>query len=42
MRTLILVLGLATSAVATAGARAPSDAEMQTLDIIQQSWIFQG
>ncbi|WP_255343071.1 MULTISPECIES: hypothetical protein [unclassified Alcanivorax] len=42
MRTLMLVLGLAVSAVAIADARAPTAEEMEQLDIVQQSWIFQG
>ena len=42
MRTLLIVLGLAVSTLATAEARAPTEKEMQQLDIIQQSWIFQG
>lgn len=42
MRTLILILGLAVSTLATAEARAPTDDEIQQLDIVQQSWIFQG
>jgi len=42
MRTLLIVLGLAVSTLATAEARAPTDDEIQQLDIIQQSWIFQG
>ncbi len=42
MRTLLIVLGLAVSSLTTADTRAPTDDEMQQLDIIQQSWIFQG
>ncbi|ERP90395.1 hypothetical protein Q670_02085 [Alcanivorax sp. P2S70] len=42
MRTLILVLGLAISAIATADARAPTEEEMQQLETVQPSWIFQG
>jgi hypothetical protein len=42
MRTLILIATLSLSSLASAEARAPTDQEMQELDIIQQSWIFQG
>ncbi len=42
MRTLMLVLGLAVSAVAIAEARAPTAEALEQMDIGQQSWIFQG
>ncbi|WP_290537372.1 MULTISPECIES: hypothetical protein [Alcanivorax] len=42
MRTLILIATLSLSSLVTAEGRAPTDQEMQELDIIQQSWIFQG
>ena len=42
MRTLILIATLSLSSLAAAQGRAPTDQEMQELDIIQQSWIFQG
>ena len=42
MRTLILIATLSLSSLASAEGRAPTDREMQELDIIQQSWIFQG
>lgn len=42
MRTLILIGTLSLSNLVTAEGRAPTDQEMQELDIIQQSWIFQG
>ncbi len=42
MRTLILIASLSLSSLAAAEGRAPTEQEMQELDIIQQSWIFQG
>ena len=42
MRTLILIATLSLSSLASAEGRAPTDQEMQELDIIPQSWIFQG
>jgi len=42
MRTLILIATLSLSSLVAAEGRAPTDQEMQELDIIQQSWIFQG
>ena len=42
MRTLILIATLSLSSLASAEGRAPTAQEMQELDIIQQSWIFQG
>ncbi|MGJ3256188.1 MAG: hypothetical protein ACFE0K_07660 [Alcanivorax sp.] len=42
MRTLILICILSLSSLASAEGRAPTEQEMQELDIILQSWIFQG
>ena len=42
MRTLMLILTLSLSCLALAEGRAPTEEEMQQLDRIPQSWIFQG
>jgi len=42
MRTVMLITALCLSTLANAEGRAPSDEEMKELDIIRQSWIFQG
>ncbi|MED5389797.1 MAG: hypothetical protein VX793_13135 [Pseudomonadota bacterium] len=42
MRTVLLVLGLTVSSLTLAAGRAPTQAELEQLDIIPQSWIFQG
>lgn len=42
MRTLMLIATLSLPSLAAAEARAPTAEEMQQLDIVLQSWIFQG
>tara|TARA_B100000676_G_scaffold311010_1_gene379372 strand:+ start:1391 stop:1603 length:213 start_codon:yes stop_codon:yes gene_type:complete len=42
MRTLMLIVTLSLASLATAEGRAPTSEEMQELDIVEQSWIFQG
>ena len=42
MRTLLLIVTLSLASLATAEGRAPTSEEMQELDIVEQSWIFQG
>ncbi len=42
MRTPVLIATLSLSNLARGDGRAPPDQELQELDIIQQSWIFQG